>query len=99
MGKIEYIKAFHAGATQLNHREFGLEWADSGQPVEVAIAWASAGYLPGEALPLIAQGMTPETTEARDAELAQIPVERHPAGVHKAVLDEDGNVTGFERLY
>lgn len=76
MGKIEYIKAFHVaigpGKAVL---PLGLAWANTGQPVEVAIAWARRNYLPDEALPRIEAGLTPEQAAAIDDAL----IEEHGA--------------------
>lgn len=71
MGKIEYIKAFYAAFPIDGGRRLGLAWAETGQPVEVAIAWHRHNYLPEEALPLIGQGMTPEMAAAGDEALIE----------------------------
>lgn len=107
MGKIEYINAFHAAVGPAEHtRALGLEWAETGQPLEVAIAWATRNYLPGEALRHIDAGRTPEeanaiddAVDAEDAEAGAIAIKARQGRVHKAVRDADGNVTGFEELY
>ncbi len=70
MGKIEYTKTFYEAIGPGNGlRRLGLEWANTGQPVEVAIAWAQANYLPHEALPRIEAGLTPQDAAAIDEAL------------------------------
>lgn len=75
-----YYGAYSAHATQLCTRRIAREWMESmpglrqatSEDLEAhavcAAAWASAGYLPSEALPLIEAGMTPEMAVAMDPE-------------------------------
>lgn len=62
-----YIAEFRRLSTRLNSHRIGGEWWKMRQPADVAAGWANAGYLPGEAAPLIAAGETPTTILAKEA--------------------------------
>ncbi len=51
--------AFLANARQLDQPAIGVEWYQMGVTALDAAAWANLGFLPGEAQPLIADGITP----------------------------------------
>jgi hypothetical protein len=55
-----WSKTFLARATQLCTPQLGAEWIRAGVSAEDAAAWANAGFLPSEAAPLIADGITPQ---------------------------------------
>lgn len=67
MGIIEFIAAYRATATQLTDRAIARQWHATGISPREAAAWADLGYLPGEAAPKIAAGVT--AAQARIAEL------------------------------
>jgi hypothetical protein len=52
-----YIEIYYATATQHQTARAAREWMEADVPPEAAGAWASLGYLPGEAAPLIAAGV------------------------------------------
>jgi hypothetical protein len=54
-----YAEHLHTHARQLNDPTLALEWILTGHPATDAAAWATLGYLPDEASPLIAEGVTP----------------------------------------
>jgi hypothetical protein len=54
-----YAEHLRTHAGQLNGPELALEWILTGHPATEAAAWAALGYLPHEAGPLIAEGVTP----------------------------------------
>lgn len=55
-----YSTEYMAGATQLATYRLAREWMEAGVPAADAAAWASLGYQPVEAAPLIASGVTPQ---------------------------------------
>jgi len=57
----EFVTAYRAAARQLYGPEHILGWLtlDLDVPAQDAAAWANLGYMPAEAAPLIAQGITP----------------------------------------
>ncbi|ROO51093.1 hypothetical protein EDC02_5957 [Micromonospora sp. Llam0] len=61
-----YCRAYYAGTTQLATSRIARQWMEAGIPAHQAAAWARAGCLPEEALPLIAAGMTPAMVLATD---------------------------------
>jgi hypothetical protein len=66
-----YIEIYYATATQHQTARAAREWMEADVPPEAAGAWASLGYLPGEAAPLIAAGVTP----AMAAEMEDLAVD------------------------
>lgn len=56
-----YAAEYMAGATRLATYRLAREWMNAGVDAHDAAAWASLGYLPAEAAPLIADGVTPAT--------------------------------------
>ncbi|WP_229398096.1 hypothetical protein [Micromonospora okii] len=46
-------------------------WMESGVPAPEAAAWANLGFLPEEAAPLIADGITADTVEETERHAAQ----------------------------
>lgn len=54
-----YVEHMQTHAHQLNGPELAMEWILAGQPAIDAAAWATLGYRPDEAAPLIAEGVTP----------------------------------------
>lgn len=75
MQKIEFIHAFRAAATQLNGYRIAGDWARLAEALQAdnitltaadAAHWASLGYLPGDAAPLILDGVTPDTAGEMD---------------------------------
>jgi hypothetical protein len=75
MKKINFIKSFRASASQLNSYSIAGDWmrlavqldaAGSTLTAADAALWADAGYLPGEAAPLIADGVTPQQAAELD---------------------------------
>ncbi|MEU7591183.1 hypothetical protein AB0A95_33425 [Micromonospora sp. NPDC049230] len=56
-----YIGEFRALSRQLNTSVIGGRWWKLRVDAAAAAAWANLGYLPEEAAPLIADGITPET--------------------------------------
>lgn len=61
-----YTRAYLAHATQHATYRAAREWMEAGIPAEESARWATAGFLPGEGLPLIASGMTLEMATAAD---------------------------------
>lgn len=72
-----YIAAYRAHATQLAASRIARVWMESmdfrsatreqlEEHAVMAASWANHGYLPEEALPLIASGMTPQLASAAD---------------------------------
>lgn len=61
-----YVREFAEQARQLNSYKIGGGWWKLRIPAATAAEWANLGYLPEEAAPLIADGITPATV--RDAE-------------------------------
>ncbi len=67
----DFVRVFRAAAHQLNRLETARTWAGFAQwlgsehnivlTAATAAAWANLGYMPREALPLIADGVSPET--------------------------------------
>lgn len=51
-----YASAYVTQATQLATYANARAWMEADVPVDQAVRWADAGYLPSEALPLIAAG-------------------------------------------
>lgn len=75
MQKIGFIQEFRAAATQLNGYRAAGEWARLAEALEAdgitltaadAARWASHGYLPSEAAPLILDRVTPDTAGEMD---------------------------------
>ncbi len=79
-----YHNAYAAQATQHASYEIACEWVAGILPdlpmmsrtvllahAQRSAQWANAGYLPAEAFPLIASGMTPELASAMDPEPGQ----------------------------
>lgn len=69
MGKIEFIHEFRAAATQLNGFRTAGDWMRLSEALRAdgitltaaeAALWADAGYLPGEAVALILDRVSPE---------------------------------------
>jgi hypothetical protein len=58
-----YADEYMALAEQLATYRLAREWMTAGVSARDAAAWASLGYLPSEAAPLIAQGITPATVK------------------------------------
>jgi hypothetical protein len=65
----EYIQTYRARTTQLDDYRIAREWMDAGIAATIAASWARAGYLPAEALPRIAAGLTPGQASDQDATL------------------------------
>lgn len=61
-----YSAKYYQHATQLQTSRAARAWMEAGVPADEAGRWASVGFLPEEALPLIASGMTPEQATAAD---------------------------------
>lgn len=61
-----YTNDYYAAATQLKTSRIARTWMEAGIPAGQAAEWASAGYTPEEALPLIGSGMTPAMASAAD---------------------------------
>lgn len=55
---------FWANARQLDQPVLAVAWFRAGVSAADAAAWANLGYMPGEAAPLIADGITPEMAAA-----------------------------------
>lgn len=71
-----YLGTFQERATQLNAIELAHEWYLADVPADEAGRWATAGYLPGEGLPLRASGMTPELAAAGDPDTPEEAIAR-----------------------
>lgn len=79
---VDYGTTYRHLAKQLATRAIAGDWYRMGVPVETAAAWASLGYYPAEAKPLIDQGITPETAAAvEDAARGDLSPEEHAAQV------------------
>lgn len=61
-----YAETYMPNAGQFSTYRDAREWMEAGVPAGDAAAWASLGYLPGEAAPLIAQDVTPQMVRAMD---------------------------------
>jgi len=55
-----YAETYMPSASQFATYRCAREWMEAGVPAEDAAAWASLGYLPTEAAPLITAGVTPQ---------------------------------------
>ena len=62
----EFVAVYFEESTQHATYRAAREWMEMGVTASDAARWANAGYLPGEAAPLIAQGVTPDTAEEMD---------------------------------
>lgn len=65
----EYIQVYRARTTHLDDYRIAREWMEAGVDAIAAASWARAGYLPAEALPRIAAGLTPGQASDQDAAL------------------------------
>jgi hypothetical protein len=65
-----YTAEYYGGASQHRTSRIAREWMEAGVPARDAAAWASLGYLPAEAAPLIEAGVTPRIAGEMD-ELAE----------------------------
>ncbi len=63
----EYSQAYRARTTQLATSRIARQWMQAGIDAVQAAAWARAGYMPDEALPRIAAGLTPGQASDQDA--------------------------------
>ena len=61
-----YASVYMAAATRLATYRLAREWMDAGIAADAAAAWASLGYLPAEATPLIVGGVTPQMAGEMD---------------------------------
>lgn len=74
MQRIEFVKEFREAAHRLNTYAIAGQWMRLAETTptltaQEAAAWADLNFLPGEAAPLIAQGVTPDMVAAmEDAE-------------------------------
>lgn len=75
-GKITFIQQFRDQAERLNSYAVAGDWMRLAERLDgdgialtagQAAQWATGGYLPGEAEPLIRSGVTPETADEMDA--------------------------------
>ncbi|WP_431728553.1 hypothetical protein [Verrucosispora sp. TAA-831] len=66
-----YWTVYSATATQHCTSRTAREWMEQDVPAEQAAAWANLGYLPDEAAPLIASGVTPATAAELEAHAEQ----------------------------
>lgn len=74
-----YAAEYMANARQMATYRLAREWMAAGVDAEAAAVWASAGYLPAEAAPLIAAGVTAQMAAEMDAladDVAGSPEER-----------------------
>lgn len=90
---IEALAAYHAeyvaAGVSKGMEGWAATWFKMGVPAAAAAEWARSGYLPAEAQPLIAQGITPELAAVGDEAL----VDEHGvigAGVLKLQLEHPG---------
>lgn len=65
----EYIEAYRSRTTQLDGYRVAREWMEAGVDAVAAASWARAGYLPAEAAPRIAAGLTARQASDQDAAL------------------------------
>lgn len=66
-----YARAYMAAATQFGTYRLAREWMDAGVSAADAAGWANLGYLPEEAAPLIADGITPATVREMERHAEQ----------------------------
>ncbi|MDG4795094.1 hypothetical protein [Micromonospora sp. WMMD1082] len=71
-----YWTAYSAAATAHCTSRVAREWMEQGVPADTAAAWASLNYLPAEAAPLIAAGITPATVEEMERHAEQTAGDR-----------------------
>lgn len=88
----EWVRQFREKATKLNAYPIAGDWWRLRLapwrlrlPADEAAAWASLGYLPGEAAPLIAAGVTPQM--AADLETIATDVAGSPEERAAQVID------------
>ncbi len=62
---LDYQSHVRANATQLNGYRIVGDWYRAGVPAADAVAWANQGFMPAEARPLIAVGITPQAYASR----------------------------------
>lgn len=85
-----YSSEYVTTATQHATYRAAREWMSTGVDAATAAAWASLGYLPGEAAPLIAAGVTPEMAaemEQLDIDIAGSPEERAAQMIDRLVAE------------
>lgn len=56
----EWWNTYRAQTTRFCRLDIAADWVRLRVPAATAAAWARQGYLPGEAVPLIAAGVTPQ---------------------------------------
>ncbi len=76
-----YAETYMPKAGQFATYRLAREWMEAGVPADEAAAWTSLGYLPGEAAPLIAQGITSQMAGA--VESAAVEEEALPNNIKK----------------
>lgn len=95
----EYAAEYMRTATQLATYRIARQWWEASVPVADAAAWASLGYQPAEAAPLIADGITPEMAAATDDISATVAGSREEAAMQ--VIDRlvaDGTLIDPRRV-
>lgn len=80
-----YAAEYMAATTRLATYQLAREWMETGVPADVAAVWAGFGYLPAEAAPLAAAGVTPQMAGELD-ELAD-DIAGGPEGRVAQVID------------
>jgi hypothetical protein len=85
-----YAEEYMAAATHLATYRRAREWMEAGVSAETAAAWANLGYLPAEAAPLIAAGVTPQMAGEMDRladDIAGSPEERAAQLIDRLVAE------------
>lgn len=75
MRLADYVTAYRATARQLAALPIIGRWRAAGVDPQTAAGWANKGYLPDEAAPLIADGVTPDLVEAVEDAICDTPDE------------------------
>lgn len=75
MNLADYVHTYRARARQLTALPIIGQWRALAVGAELAAAWANRGYLPDEAAPLIADGVTPDLVASVEAAIRDDPAE------------------------
>ena len=75
MTLADYVATYRATARQLATLPIIGQWRQAGVPADEAAQWANRGYLPAEAEPMIADGVSPDLVQAVETAICDDPLE------------------------